>query len=137
MFPVQLDLETIKDMYLEKFDVTLKDALSSDCSGDFKRLLLAILHWGERTWGMCSSTVLTCPRLLPPVSNTWQVLLSYLQLYRTVDFNNLTMTVFNLLVKSLVAWSLWVKLRFRVNILLYYKFVYLFLIFLVVIIHQF
>lgn len=42
--PVQLDLETIKDMYLEKFDVTLKDALSSDCGGDFKRLLLAILH---------------------------------------------------------------------------------------------
>lgn len=41
---VQLDLETIKDMYLEKFDVTLKDALSSDCGGDFKRLLLAILH---------------------------------------------------------------------------------------------
>lgn len=42
--PVQLDLETIKDLYLEKFDVTLKDALSSDCSGDFKRLLLAVLH---------------------------------------------------------------------------------------------
>ncbi|KAK2860838.1 hypothetical protein Q7C36_005004 [Tachysurus vachellii] len=40
----ELDLETIKDMYLEKFDVTLKDALSSDCGGDFKRLLLAILH---------------------------------------------------------------------------------------------
>lgn len=43
-FFVQLDLETIKDMYLEKFDVTLKDALSSDCGGDFKRLLLAVLH---------------------------------------------------------------------------------------------
>ncbi|KAB5579715.1 hypothetical protein PHYPO_G00198140 [Pangasianodon hypophthalmus] len=40
----ELDLETIKDMYLEKFDVTLKDALSSDCGGDFKRLLLAVLH---------------------------------------------------------------------------------------------
>ncbi|TSL47717.1 Annexin A13 [Bagarius yarrelli] len=40
----ELDLETVKDMYLEKFDVTLKDALSSDCGGDFKRLLLGILH---------------------------------------------------------------------------------------------
>lgn len=40
----QVDLETIKDMYLEKFDVTLKDALDSDCSGDFKRLLIEILH---------------------------------------------------------------------------------------------
>ncbi|KAI5612553.1 annexin A13, partial [Silurus asotus] len=40
----ELDLQTIKDMYLEKFDVTLKDALSSDCGGDFKRLLLAVLN---------------------------------------------------------------------------------------------
>ncbi|KAK3568103.1 hypothetical protein QTP86_030892 [Hemibagrus guttatus] len=40
----EVDLETIKDLYLEKFDVTLKDALSSDCGGDFKSLLLAILH---------------------------------------------------------------------------------------------
>lgn len=40
----QIDLETIKDMYLEKFDVTLKDALDSECSGDFKRLLIEILH---------------------------------------------------------------------------------------------
>ncbi|KAG9273662.1 annexin A13-like [Astyanax mexicanus] len=40
----EVDLETIKDMYLEKYDVTLKDALSADCGGDFKRLLLAILH---------------------------------------------------------------------------------------------
>ncbi|KAL0966848.1 hypothetical protein UPYG_G00300900 [Umbra pygmaea] len=40
----EFDLETIKDMYLEKYDVTLKDALSSECGGDFKRLLLAILH---------------------------------------------------------------------------------------------
>ncbi|KAG7329807.1 hypothetical protein KOW79_006029 [Hemibagrus wyckioides] len=40
----EVDLETIKDMYLEKFDVTLKDALNSDCGGDFKGLLLAILH---------------------------------------------------------------------------------------------
>ncbi|KAG7262425.1 hypothetical protein CRUP_001868 [Coryphaenoides rupestris] len=35
---------TIKDMYLEKFDVTLKDALDSECGGDFKRLLIEILH---------------------------------------------------------------------------------------------
>ncbi|XP_072544535.1 annexin A13, like isoform X1 [Salminus brasiliensis] len=40
----EVDLETIKDMYLEKYDVTLKDALGADCGGDFKRLLLAILH---------------------------------------------------------------------------------------------
>lgn len=47
----QYDLETIKDMYLEKYDVSLKDALRDECSGDFKRLLLAICHWGQgRTW---------------------------------------------------------------------------------------
>lgn len=40
----QVDLETIKDMYLEKYDVTLKDALNSECGGDFKRLLIEILH---------------------------------------------------------------------------------------------
>ncbi|CAF97638.1 unnamed protein product, partial [Tetraodon nigroviridis] len=39
----EIDLETIKDMYLEKYDVTLKDALDSECSGDFKRLLTEIL----------------------------------------------------------------------------------------------
>ncbi|XP_073686862.1 annexin A13 [Garra rufa] len=40
----EFDLETIKDMYLEKYDVSLKEAISSECGGDFKRLLLAILH---------------------------------------------------------------------------------------------
>ncbi|XP_075876835.1 annexin A13-like [Nelusetta ayraudi] len=40
----ELDLQTVKDMYLEKYDVTLKDALDSECGGDFKRLLIAILH---------------------------------------------------------------------------------------------
>ncbi|XP_064848216.1 annexin A13, like [Oncorhynchus masou masou] len=40
----EFDLETIKDLYLEKYDVPLKDALSSECGGDFKRLLLEILH---------------------------------------------------------------------------------------------
>ncbi|XP_008332493.1 annexin A13-like [Cynoglossus semilaevis] len=40
----EIDLETIKDMYLEKYDVTLKDALDSECGGDFKRLLIEILH---------------------------------------------------------------------------------------------
>ncbi|TTU28035.1 Annexin A13 [Bagarius yarrelli] len=40
----EIDLETIKDMYLEKYDVPLKEALSSECSGDFKRLLVAICH---------------------------------------------------------------------------------------------
>ncbi|KAG8014408.1 Annexin A13, partial [Nibea albiflora] len=39
-----IDLETVKDMYLEKYDVTLKDALDSECGGDFKRLLIEILH---------------------------------------------------------------------------------------------
>ncbi|KAK2854487.1 hypothetical protein Q7C36_006356 [Tachysurus vachellii] len=40
----EIDLETIKDMYLEKYDVPLKEAISSECSGDFKRLLVAICH---------------------------------------------------------------------------------------------
>ncbi|XP_062847192.1 annexin A13 [Trichomycterus rosablanca] len=40
----EVDLETIKDMYLEKYDVPLKEAISSECSGDFKRLLVAICH---------------------------------------------------------------------------------------------
>uniref|UniRef100_A0A3B3RB13 Annexin n=1 Tax=Paramormyrops kingsleyae TaxID=1676925 RepID=A0A3B3RB13_9TELE len=40
----EIDLETIKDLYLEKYDVSLKDALEAECSGDFKRLLIAILH---------------------------------------------------------------------------------------------
>ncbi|KAM9322892.1 annexin A13-like [Pholidichthys leucotaenia] len=40
----EIDLETVKDMYLEKYDVTLKDDLDSECSGDFKRLLIEILH---------------------------------------------------------------------------------------------
>ncbi|KAI1901357.1 hypothetical protein AGOR_G00033530 [Albula goreensis] len=40
----EVDLETIKDMYLEKYDVSLKDSLCSECGGDFKRLLLEILH---------------------------------------------------------------------------------------------
>ncbi|CAB1317888.1 unnamed protein product [Coregonus sp. 'balchen'] len=40
----EFDLETIKEMYLEKYDVPLKDALSSECGGDFKRLLLEVLH---------------------------------------------------------------------------------------------
>uniref|UniRef100_A0AAV2JWY0 Annexin n=1 Tax=Knipowitschia caucasica TaxID=637954 RepID=A0AAV2JWY0_KNICA len=40
----EIDLQTVKDMYLEKYDVTLKDALDSECGGDFKRLLIEILH---------------------------------------------------------------------------------------------
>ncbi|XP_031691961.1 annexin A7 isoform X3 [Oncorhynchus kisutch] len=40
----EYDLETIKDMYLEKYDMSLKDAIKSECGGDFKRLLLAICH---------------------------------------------------------------------------------------------
>uniref|UniRef100_A0A668UVV6 Annexin n=1 Tax=Oreochromis aureus TaxID=47969 RepID=A0A668UVV6_OREAU len=40
----EIDLDTVKDMYLEKYDVTLKDALDSECGGDFKRLLIEILH---------------------------------------------------------------------------------------------
>ncbi|XP_013876939.1 annexin A13 [Austrofundulus limnaeus] len=40
----EIDLETVKDMYLEKYDVTLKEALDSECGGDFKRLLIEILH---------------------------------------------------------------------------------------------
>ncbi|XP_061652277.1 annexin A13-like isoform X2 [Phyllopteryx taeniolatus] len=40
----EIDLETVKDVYLEKYDVTLKEALDAECAGDFKRLLLEILH---------------------------------------------------------------------------------------------
>uniref|UniRef100_A0A673YTH1 Annexin n=1 Tax=Salmo trutta TaxID=8032 RepID=A0A673YTH1_SALTR len=40
----EYDLETIKDMYLEKYDMSLKDAIKSECGGDFKRLLLAVCH---------------------------------------------------------------------------------------------
>ncbi|XP_061695710.1 annexin A13, like isoform X2 [Syngnathoides biaculeatus] len=40
----EVDLETVKDVYLEKYDVTLKEALDAECGGDFKRLLLEILH---------------------------------------------------------------------------------------------
>uniref|UniRef100_A0A8C6TKU3 Annexin n=1 Tax=Neogobius melanostomus TaxID=47308 RepID=A0A8C6TKU3_9GOBI len=40
----EFDLETIKEMYLEKYDVSLKDAIKDECSGDFKRLLVAICH---------------------------------------------------------------------------------------------
>ncbi|XP_054451967.1 annexin A13-like isoform X1 [Anoplopoma fimbria] len=40
----EIDMETVKDMYLEKYDVTLKEALDSECGGDFKRLLIEILH---------------------------------------------------------------------------------------------
>lgn len=43
-FVPQYDLETIKDLYLDKYDVSLKDALRDECSGDFKRLLLAMCH---------------------------------------------------------------------------------------------
>ncbi|XP_061549792.1 annexin A13-like isoform X2 [Phycodurus eques] len=40
----EIDLETVKDVYLEKYDVTLKEALDAECAGDFKRLLLEMLH---------------------------------------------------------------------------------------------
>ncbi|XP_071774692.1 annexin A13-like [Centroberyx gerrardi] len=40
----EIDLDTVKDMYLEKYDVPLREALDSECGGDFKRLLLQILH---------------------------------------------------------------------------------------------
>ncbi|XP_077414349.1 annexin A13-like [Vanacampus margaritifer] len=40
----EIDLGTVKDMYREKYDVTLKDAVDGECGGDFKRLLLEILH---------------------------------------------------------------------------------------------
>uniref|UniRef100_A0A667ZEQ6 Annexin n=1 Tax=Myripristis murdjan TaxID=586833 RepID=A0A667ZEQ6_9TELE len=40
----EIDLDTVKDMYLEKYDVPLKEALASECGGDFKRLLVQILH---------------------------------------------------------------------------------------------
>ncbi|XP_043946026.1 annexin A13-like [Protopterus annectens] len=40
----EVELETIKERYEEKYDVTLKDALSGECSGDFKKVLLSVVH---------------------------------------------------------------------------------------------
>ena len=38
----QIDLQDIKEVYLFKYHKTLATAISSDTSGDYKRLLLAI-----------------------------------------------------------------------------------------------
>ncbi|XP_077391772.1 annexin A13-like [Festucalex cinctus] len=40
----EIDLGTVKEQYLQKYDVTLKEDLDDECGGDFKRLLLEILH---------------------------------------------------------------------------------------------
>uniref|UniRef100_H3A1E5 Annexin n=1 Tax=Latimeria chalumnae TaxID=7897 RepID=H3A1E5_LATCH len=40
----EIDLETIKERYEEKYDVPLRQAISSECSGDFKQVLLELLH---------------------------------------------------------------------------------------------
>ena len=40
---VQIDLQDIKDVYLSKHKKTLESAVASDTSGDYKRLLLALV----------------------------------------------------------------------------------------------
>ncbi|XP_056378678.1 annexin A13 isoform X4 [Hyla sarda] len=40
----EIDLETIKQRYLELYKKSLADAIKSDTSGDFSKLLLALLH---------------------------------------------------------------------------------------------
>lgn len=43
-FPLlQIDLQDIKEVYLAKYRKTLAMAIASDTSGDYKRLLLAIV----------------------------------------------------------------------------------------------
>jgi len=39
----QIDLQDIKEMYLSKYRKTLATSISSDTSGDYKRLLLALV----------------------------------------------------------------------------------------------
>ena len=39
----QIDLQDIKDVYLSKHKKTLESAVASDTSGDYKRLLLALV----------------------------------------------------------------------------------------------
>ena len=36
------DLESVKQAYQRMFDKTLEAAISSDCSGDYKKILLAL-----------------------------------------------------------------------------------------------
>ena len=38
----QIDLEDVKDAYQEMYETPLVEAIESECSGDYKRLLLAI-----------------------------------------------------------------------------------------------
>ena len=43
VFFLQIDLQDIKEMYLSKYRKTLATSISSDTSGDYKRLLLALV----------------------------------------------------------------------------------------------
>ena len=40
----QIDMEEIKAAYEEMYEVPLVEAVESECSGDYKKLLLAILN---------------------------------------------------------------------------------------------
>ena len=43
MFPLQKDLEEVKAKFLEMYHKTLGKMIEGDCSGDYKRMLLAIV----------------------------------------------------------------------------------------------
>ena len=43
-FIKQIDLGSIKDKYEEMFEMELWQAIDDECSSDFKRLLLNIIH---------------------------------------------------------------------------------------------
>ncbi len=39
----QIDMGDIKEKYQERYEVSLKEAVESDCGGDYKNMLLALL----------------------------------------------------------------------------------------------
>ena len=39
----QIDMGDIKEKYQERFERSLREAVESDCGGDFKRMLVALI----------------------------------------------------------------------------------------------
>jgi hypothetical protein len=44
---LQVDLQGIKAKFHEKYQKPLSDMVHSDTSGDFRKLLVALLHWDK------------------------------------------------------------------------------------------